>query len=69
MNNEDNGDFFVMLTTQSGGYTPLETCTSIANDTSEFARFETRELAIEGATGSVLGSEFGYEVFQIGCGE
>ena len=69
MDNKNNGDFFVMLTTPSGGYTPLETCTSIENDTSEFAKFKTNKLAKQGALGSVLGSEFGYEVFQIGCGE
>ncbi len=68
MDNENKGDFFVMLTTQSGGYTPLETCTSIADDTSELAKFKTKELAVVGALGSVLGSEFGYEVFEIGGG-
>ena len=69
MSTENRGDFFVMLTTPSGGYTPLELCTSIADNTSEFAKFNTKELADSGALGSVLGSEFGYEVFQIGCGE
>jgi len=69
MSNVNNGDFFVMLTTPSGGYTPLENCLSIANNTSELAKFKTKESAIKGALDSVLGSEFGYEVFQIGCGE
>jgi len=64
MSELNNGDFFVMLTTQSGGYTPL-----IANNTSELAKFKTKEAAIKGALESVLGSEFGYEAFQIGCGE
>jgi len=69
MSNANSGDFFVMLTTPSGGYTPLENCLSITNDTSELAKFKTKSLAISGALESVLGSEFGYEVFQIGCGE
>ena len=69
MSNENTGDFFVMLNTQKGGYTPLELCTSIAYDTSELAKYETKELAIAGALGSVLGETFGYEVFQLGCGE
>jgi hypothetical protein len=69
MSDENSGDFFVMLTTQKGGYTPLELCTSIADNTSEFAKFETKELAKEGALGSVLGEQFGYEIFEIGTGE
>ena len=69
MSDENKGNFFVMLTTQSGGYTPLEFCTSIADDTSELAKFKTKELAKEGALDSVLGEMFGYEVFQLGCGE
>ena len=68
MNNENSGDFFVMLTTQGGGYTPLELCTSIENDTSELAKFQTRDLAKTGALVSVLGEMFGYEVFQVGDG-
>jgi hypothetical protein len=66
---ENKGDFFVMLTTQKGGYTPLELCTSIADDTSVFAKFKTKEDAREGALGSVLGEQFGYEIFEIGMGE
>ena len=69
MSKENKGDFFVMLTTQKGNYTPLELCTSIANNTSEFAKFETKEGAREGALGSVLGEQFGYEIFEIGTGE
>tara|TARA_R110000823_G_scaffold196638_1_gene327965 strand:- start:185 stop:397 length:213 start_codon:yes stop_codon:yes gene_type:complete len=69
MNNKNNGDFFVMLTTQDGCYTPLELCTSIANNISDFATFETEEDAREGALSSVLGEKFGYEIFEIGMGE
>ena len=65
----NDGDFFVMLTTQSGGYTPLEKCISIAHDTSELAKFKTHHEAVKGAKESVLGEMFGFEVFQIGCGE
>jgi len=68
MSDENSGDFFVMLTTQEGGYTPLELCTSIAYDTSELAKFKTKELAKQGAIDSVLGENFGYEVFEIGRG-
>ena len=68
MTDKNNGDFFVMLTTQSGCYTPLELCTSIENSTSELAKFETEDLAKAGALESVLGEEFGYEVFEIGGG-
>jgi hypothetical protein len=69
MPDKNKGDFFVMLTTQKGGYTPLELCTSIADDTSELAKFETKEDARSGALESVLGEQFGYEVFEIGTGE
>ena len=68
MTDENKGDFFVMVTTQKGGYTPLEICTSIANNTSELAKFETEALAKKGAMGSVLGENFGYEIFEIGGG-
>ena len=44
-------------------------CTSIVNDTEEFARFKTKEEAREGALGSVLGGRFGYEIFEICCGD
>lgn len=65
---DNNGDFFVMLTTQSGDYTPLELCTCIVYHTYELAKFKTKDLAIEGALGSVLGEAFGYEVFEVGMG-
>ena len=68
MTNLNSGDFFVMLTTQEGGYTPLELSTNIAHSTGELAKFKTKELAKTGALGSVLGDNFGYEVFEIGRG-
>lgn len=58
----NNGDFFVMLTTQSGGCTPLMTCDD------EFATFETEDAARKAAESSLLGDAFGYEVFERGCG-
>ena len=61
---QNKGDFFVMLTTQSGGYTPLVSDV----DLDSLAKFETEAAASAAAQNSVLGSEFGYEVFQIGCG-
>ena len=68
MSDKNKGDFFVMLTTHDGGYTPLRLSTSIRNGTSELAKFETKEQAKEAALNSGLGSEFGYEVFQRGDG-
>lgn len=64
-----SADFFVMLYTQKGSYTPLMSCTSIANNTAEFAKFNSKEEAREGALGSVLGEKFGYEIFEIGYGD
>ena len=55
MSKENKGDFFVMLNTQSGGYTPLELCTDIALGTAELAKFETKADAEAGAKESVLG--------------
>jgi hypothetical protein len=69
MRNENKGDFFVMLTTQRGGYTPLMLCTDIATNESKLAKFDTKEAARDGALASVLGEKFGYEVFEIGTGE
>jgi hypothetical protein len=64
----NKGDFFVMLTTPNGGYTPLELCTSIANNEATLAKFKTEDKAREAANSSVLGTTFGYEVFEIGMG-
>ena len=68
MANQNTGDFFVMLTTQSGSYTPLVLCSDIENNIEELAKFETKDAAIKGAEKTVLGENFGYEVFEIGCG-
>ena len=64
----NNGNFFVMLNTQKGEYTPLMLCISIDRDETELAKFDTKEDARNGALGSVLGEQFGYEVFEIGDG-
>lgn len=56
------GDFFVMLTTQNGGYTPLQ------DEVGELAKYETEKEAEAGAKSTVLGSEFGFEVFERGMG-
>lgn len=69
MSKLNKGDFFVMLTTQKGDYTPLMLCTDIINDASELAKFKTKEAARNGALNSVLGENFGYEIFEIGTGE
>lgn len=64
MNNE--GGFFVMVNTQNGGYTALTTIN--AEDLYEIAKFKTEEAARAGAESSVLGHNFGYEVFEVGMG-
>ncbi len=40
----------------------------INNDTAEIAKFNTIEATRVGALESVLGEQFGYEIFEIGCG-
>lgn len=68
MATENNGDFFVMLTTQKGDYTPLMRCTDIETNAEELAKFNSKDAAKDAAENSVLGANFGYEVFEIGCG-
>lgn len=63
----NKGDFFVMLTTQNGSYTPL-IVEEDENNESEIAKFETQKKAEEAANNSALGAMFGFEVFEIGCG-
>jgi hypothetical protein len=57
----ESGNFFVMLCTQSGGYTPL-----MAED--DMAKFETLDAAKECARGNMLGDNFGFEVYERGEG-
>ena len=59
----DTGNFFVMLSTQSGGYTAMTQA-----DADQIAKFESYAEARECAKNSVLGENFGYEVFEIGHG-
>ena len=54
--------FFVMLTTQGGGYTPLMT------EDDELAKFKTKSDAVDSARENILGHNFGYEIFMIGDG-
>ena len=56
-------DFFVMLTTPDGGYTPMT-----IGDDNEMAKYDTEEEAKRAAISSLLGNHFGYEVFEIGLG-
>ena len=60
----DDKDFFVMLTTPDGGYTPMTT-----GDDDEMAKYATLEEARSAALGSVLGEHFGYEIFARGMGD
>jgi len=69
MSDENKGDFFVMLTTQKGDFTPLMLCEDIATSESELAKFKTKKAARVGALSSVLGEKFGYEIFEIGTGD
>ena len=57
-----DGDFFVMLNTQSGGYTPL-----MADD--DIAKFASKDAAIACAQDNMLGAHFGFEVFERGEGD
>lgn len=57
----DSGNFFVMLCTQGGGYTPL-----MAND--DIAKFDTVDAAKECAHSNPLGNHFGFEVYERGSG-
>lgn len=59
----NKGDFFVMLGTQNGSYTPL-----MATD-DEIARFESEDSARECAENNPLGEWFGFEIFEMGMGE
>lgn len=58
-----------MLTTQEGGFKPLMLCTDIVKCVFELGKFETKEKARESALGTVLGKQFGYEIFEIGTGD
>ncbi|TGZ35334.1 hypothetical protein EQ875_01615 [Photobacterium damselae subsp. damselae] len=64
----NRGDYFVMLTTQNGGYTPLMLCTGIELGETELAKFTSKNDAETAANNSILGAEFGFEVFEIGYG-
>ncbi len=57
------GDFFVMLTTQSGGYTPL-----MDKEGKDIAKFTSKDAAGDAARSCILGDAFGFEVFERGCG-
>lgn len=57
----DSGDFFVILCTQGGGYTPLMGDENIA-------QFETADEAKACARDNMLGYSFGFEVYERGRG-
>jgi len=54
-------DFFVMLQTQDGGYTPMM-------DDEDIAKYETEEEARKDARNNPLGEHFGAEIFERGYG-
>lgn len=68
MAKDNKGDFFVMLTTQNGDYTPMMLCTDIATNEAELAKYETEQEAKKAAKETVLGEHFGYEIFERGYG-
>lgn len=57
----NHGDFFVMLNTQGGNYTPLM-------DEDEVMKFKSVELAEACAKDNLLGAHFGFEIFERGTG-
>ena len=59
-------NFFVML--NHPVCAPL-IMTDSQGDGDDIAYFKTYKLAKEAATDNDLGDAFGYEVFQLGCGE
>ena len=55
-------EYFVILTNQSGGITPL------VNDDGELATFSSAAAAEDAAQCNLLGWSFGFEVFKRGEG-
>lgn len=58
-----NRDFFVLLTHPNTKPVPL------TNSIEDLVYFESYEKAVNAAKSSILGEFYGYEVFQLGCGE
>jgi len=58
------GDFFVVLYTQNGGYTPL-----VSGEYGDIAKYQTEDEARTAAQNNMLGETFGFEIFEIGMGE
>lgn len=58
-----SNDYFVMLTTQAGSFTPL-----MDSKYDTIAKFKTAEEAREAANNSVLGEMFGFVIFDIADG-
>ena len=58
-----NNDYFVMLTTQPGGVTPL------VDEGGQLATFPSVESANAAGKDNLLGDWFGFEVFKRGHGE
>ncbi|WP_062266962.1 hypothetical protein [Endozoicomonas arenosclerae] len=56
-------DYFVMLATQNGGYTPL-----MDSNSDNIAKFKTAEEARKAAKNSVMGEMFGFSIFDIADG-
>ena len=57
-------DYFVMLTTMSGSYTPL-----MNSEGDDIARYKTMEEARTAANSSLLGNMYGWSIFDIADGE
>lgn len=55
--------YFVMLNTQNGS------CSPMTEDNGDVAFYADIEDAVRDAEDNVLGNQFGFEVFQRGCGE
>lgn len=56
-------NFFVILSTQSGGAAPM------TDDEGEMAFYESADAARADAESNMLGAHFGYEIFERGTGD
>lgn len=63
MSTNNEQEYFVMLTTQPGGMSPL------VDEDGQLATFSSVEAANAAGEGSQLGDWFGFEVFKRGHGE
>lgn len=61
MKNDFSLDYFVMLYTQNGSFTPM-----MHDD--DIARYPSQKAARDAARNNLLGEHFGFDIFRIGDG-